>query len=69
MSDCALILTELKRGPITSDLMWRRHGIQRCGARVYDLRNQGFNIETVRRAVSTKRGGTSIVAEYHLKGG
>jgi len=67
MSDCELILKELKRGNITAESMWRKYGIQRCGARIWDLRERGFIVETIKRQVPTKRGGVSTIAEYELK--
>jgi len=67
MTDAELILSELKQGSITSDQMWRRHGVQRTGARIYDLRKQGHIIETVKRRVHAARGCDSMIAEYHLR--
>jgi len=67
MSDCDLILNELRQGSITAEQVWRRYGIQRCGARILDLRQRGFDIITVMKQVETRRGATSRIAEYFLK--
>ena len=57
------VLAWLKRkGDIDPLTAWRRLGIYRLGARIYDLRESGVNIRTVRK---TTRGG-AVVALYKL---
>jgi len=67
MSDKTIILAELKQGSITAEQMHRKWGISRTGARVFDLRESGHNIETIKRKEKTRRGSTSIIAEYFLR--
>lgn len=54
-----------KRGPLTQLEALDRYGCLRLGARVYELREAGYAIETRRKAVKT-RAGRSVVAEYVL---
>lgn len=63
------ILAHLERhGRITPLEALDRYGCFRLGARVYELREAGVNIDTKRKEVKTRRGSKSVVAEYRLVG-
>jgi len=53
-------------GPITPLEAEKKLGIGRLAARVYDLRQEGYEIETNEKEVETQFGGTSTVAHYRL---
>ncbi len=58
------VLAWLKRyGSIDPMTSWRKLGVYRLGARIFDLRESGVNIRTERK--STKRG--AKVATYFLQ--
>lgn len=63
MSQCSDILAHLKRGPITAIEALNSYGCFRLAARIKDLRDQGYDIES--RDLDLPSGKT--VAEYHLK--
>jgi hypothetical protein len=64
MSHNAKILEWLQDKPITpKDAL--AFGCMRLAARIKDLRDVGYLIQTVRKQVRT-RTGKAIVAEYHL---
>jgi len=53
-------------GPITPLDSWRRVGIYRLSARIFDLREMGYDIESTRIKVRNFYGETVRVAEYRL---
>ena len=57
----------LLRKPMTALEIWRELGIARASARVYDLRNDGFDVQSVDIEVKNRDGSTSHVAQYSLK--
>lgn len=63
MTQAQTILEMLKRGPVTDMDALHKAGVRRLAARILDLRQQGYQIETER---ITTRGG-AVVARYHLK--
>lgn len=63
MSQCDDILNHLKREPISAIEALNRYGCFRLAARIKDLREQGYEIET--RDLDLPSGKT--VAQYHLK--
>lgn len=63
MSQCNDILAHLKRGPISAIEALNSYGCFRLAARIKDLREQGYDIET--RDLDLPNGKT--VAQYHLK--
>lgn len=63
MSQCSDILAHLKRGPITAIEALNSYGCFRLAARIKDLRDQGYDIES--RDLDLPNGKT--VAEYRLK--
>jgi biotin operon repressor len=63
MSQCSDILAHLKRGPLSAIEALNSYGCFRLAARIKDLREQGYDIET--RDLDLPNGKT--VAQYHLK--
>lgn len=68
MTNKALILRHLKEhGSITPMDAVRHYGIMRLGARIWDLRQEGYPIETV-LAYHVNRFGVQVrYARYYLK--
>lgn len=66
-SQCEQILLHLKSGKsITPIEALNQYGIMRLGARIYDLRNQGYDIES-EPVVKTSVSGTRIrYARYSM---
>jgi len=64
MSQVQIILELLKKGPVTLPLARQVANCERLAARIKDLRDKGYVIETV--ALRLPNG--KIVAEYHLRG-
>lgn len=62
MSQCDDILAHLKRGPISAIEALNSYGCFRLAARIKDLREQGYDIET--GDLHLPNGKT--VAQYHL---
>ena len=62
-TQCEKVLSRLKKGPITQAIAYRM-GIYRLASRVYDLKKQGYDIETT---IKSKHGKT--LASYKLKQG
>lgn len=63
MSQCSDILSHLKRGPLSAIEALNSYGCFRLAARIKELREQGYDIET--RDLDLPNGKT--VAQYHLK--
>ncbi|WP_041834633.1 helix-turn-helix domain-containing protein [Actinobacillus succinogenes] len=62
-TQCKMILTALRNGErLTQLLAYERFGCTRLGARIYDLKQQGHDIQ--RRMVTVARG--KRVAEYFM---
>lgn len=61
-----LLLRELKKGPVTSLEVLDRLGIARASARVYDLRQAGYDIRSQMITVRNRRGEKCRVALYSL---
>ena len=67
MSQCERLLWWLRHeGEITQMQAQRELGIGRPAARVFDLRQQGYAIDTIEREVNTQFGDTATVAVYRL---
>ncbi len=65
----ARLLERLERAPITSLEALNELGIARCGARVWDLRRQGYNVHSEIIPVQNRYGDTCHVARYSLAPG
>jgi hypothetical protein len=61
-----LILAALFLAPITSLEAIRRFGVTRLAAVIYELRQDGFRIESVNTSVRDRFGNDCHVAEYRL---
>lgn len=67
MNQAEQVLRHLKRRSITSIEAINKYGITRLAARVYELRERGYKIES--DTVKTKKGKGCTVARYRLVGG
>ena len=52
---------------ITSLEAMNKYGIMRLGARVYDLKKQGYPIKTYLRVGKSRNGESMVFAEYRLE--
>ena len=60
------ILNHLKEyGSITPRSAYDRYGIMRLGARIYDLRQEGFQIEKVMESTKNRFGEDVTYARYY----
>ena len=66
MSQTMEVLSWLKSKPITALEALQALGCMRLGARVYELRNMGYNIVTDRFPVKNSRGTKAVVGRYRL---
>lgn len=66
MSQCDRLLSRLKCGPITPMEAWSELGIYRLGARVFDLKASGHDIDRELVPVSNRFGEECRVAQYRL---
>ena len=67
MTQCERLLAHLKTGArINPFRAWRKLGIYRLGARIYDLRQQGHMIDEQRIKVGNRFGEQCRVSEYRL---
>jgi len=66
MSQCDRLLDRLKRGPITPMEAWSELGIYRLGARIFDLKASGHDIDRELVPVSNRFGEECRVAQYRL---
>lgn len=57
----------LDNGGITSLEAMERYGIMRLGARIYDLKKQGYLIKTYLRVGKSRNGESMVFAEYRLE--
>lgn len=53
-------------GKITSWDAFREYGITRLSARIYNLRESGFNIKSEKKTTTTRLGNKTTYAEYTL---
>ena len=66
-TDCELILMHIKKyGSITHDEAAAEYGIKLLSARIYDLRDKGYNIKTDMVSCKNRRGRISNFARYSL---
>ena len=68
-TQCNRILRHLqthKKG-ITPIVAWEKYGVYRLGARIWDLRARGFDIETIREVRNNEDGNTVQYARYVLR--
>lgn len=64
---CRRILERLRQGPMNNIEGWVEVGIYRVSARIHDLRNAGYDIETKRITVTNRYGEPCHgVAQYIL---
>lgn len=61
------LLAALRAGPVTALDALNNLGIYRVSARIHELRDAGYMINTRLIEVSTKTGGKCRVAQYSLK--
>ncbi len=62
------LLSHLKGGNTINPLeAWRRLGIYRLSARIYDLRDSGYEIDMKRKEVRNQFDEVINVAQYSLK--
>ena len=54
-TQCQRVLSRLRQGPMNNLEGWAQVGIYRISARIHDLRNAGYNIETKRITASSTR--------------
>ena len=66
MSQKTVILTHLKKEPITQKTALYRYGVSRLADVVFKLKNDGHSILTEPVRVKT-RYGKAIIARYHLE--
>lgn len=67
MSQKQMILRHLKEYPgIDPMTAWEKYGIYRLGARIFDLRADGYNIVTNKKQVPNRYGDMCEVAEYRF---
>ena len=67
-NDRDLILMHLKKyGSITQDEADEQYGIKRLSARIKELRDMGYPIDTEMIACKNRRGNISNFAKYILK--
>jgi hypothetical protein len=59
------ILKHLQKKSLTQLEALNLYGCMRLGARIYDLRNKGYNIKTVKKEYHGKHG-KKMFAEYFL---
>ena len=64
------VLNHLKEhGSITSNEAWELFGATRLSAIIFNLRNRGYDIETVTKGTVDRYGHAANYAEYVLKDG
>ena len=63
-----MILEHLKKYKRISDLeAYQEYGCRRCGARIWDLRNEGYNIRTENTTKANRYGKYTTFATYVLE--
>lgn len=69
MAQCEKVLAHLMRhGSITPQDAYRRYGIMRLGARIYDLRVKGNRIDTTWEEAPNRYGEKARYARYVYRG-
>lgn len=69
MTDCETVLQHLfYHGTLTPAEAYRRYGILRLGARIYDLRHAGYDIGKDMIYKTMPDGRVKKWAQYYLKG-
>ena len=63
------VLDRLKSAPLTDSQARAELGINRLGARIWDLRKMSYNIESELIPVQNRDGDTCHVARYTLRPG
>lgn len=67
MTQTKCVLEHLQKyGAITSMEAFDNYGITRLSAKVFDLKKEGYSIETVRRKCKNRFGHTCVYGEYVL---
>ena len=61
------ILSHLKKSPLTPLQALIKFGVMRLGARVFELRQMGYNIVTERLTLEGKNG-KKVIGKYRLIG-
>lgn len=61
-----MILTHLANNPINDSIAREQYGCTRLAARINDLREKGFNIETTHKKSINRFGKQCTYAEYKL---
>lgn len=70
MTQCERILRHLRDyGSITQAEAMTEYGCYRLGARIFDLKNQGYEITGVTECVKTRYGETCHIKRYRLEDG
>lgn len=70
ITQCDRVLKHLethKKG-ITPATAWERYGIQRLSGRIFELREMGYEIETLSETKKNRYGVPCTYARYILKG-
>lgn len=67
MTKTKLILEHMKSRGITSQDAFKEYGTTRLASIIYNLRNRGYDIETVDRVGKDRYGNTVQFCEYRLK--
>lgn len=57
----------LVNGSITSREAMEKYGIMRLGARIYELKKQGYPIKTYLRVGKSRNGESMVYAEYRME--
>lgn len=65
-TQCTKLLDALRRKPMTAAEIWQELGIARASARVFDLREEGWDIQSEEIAVRNRDGDLCHVALYSL---
>lgn len=63
---CSELLDALRQKPMTAGDIWQTLGIQRASARVFDLRQEGWDVRSQEITVRNRHGEPCRVALYSL---
>ena len=70
MTHSDLIISHLRTfGSITPREALDLYGCMRLGARIYDLKRQGYDIRTTRETGMNRRGQKTVYARYYMGAG
>lgn len=67
MRQSEVVLDALKKAPLTSMEAFVEFGITRLGARIFELREEGYDIETIPMSITNRLGARCTYAKYVLK--